>query len=126
MVLSLAKALDSLACACSLFIYKLADGSGADKCDTLDIGAFKNRVDLVSRTGDNVDNAVGNACFLIKLGNSESRSRSKARCLENHRVAACNTGRSHPAERNHSREVYRNDTCENAHRLAVLNCVVAS
>ena len=78
MILCLAESLNSLARLSRSLIYKLAYGGRTYERDTLDVGMVEKNIYLVPRTCYNIDNAVGNACLLVKLRDTKRGSRSKA------------------------------------------------
>ena len=123
-VFRLAKRLTALARSGGALIDLQAHGRGTDEGDALDIRMVKNGVDFIARAGHDVDNAVWHTRFFVDLG-EQHRGLRRQRCsFEHHSVAARNTGRRHPAERDHGGEIHGHDPREHADRLTVLDRVI--
>ena len=126
MVLCLAKALNSLAGSGGGCVNVLTDSGCADKGDTLDVRVSEEHIGLVARAGDKVDNALGQTGFNKEIAKSHCGHRSLRVKLENDGVTGGNAAGNHPAHRNHSGKVERNNAGKNAHGLIIKCGVIAA
>ena len=104
----------------------LTDSCCSNKGDALDVRVSEEHIGFMAGAGDKIDNALGQSGFNKEVAKSHCGHRSLGVELENDCVSGGDAAGNHPAHRNHSRKVERNNAGKNAHRLIVKGCVIAA
>ncbi len=115
-VVGSAEGLDALAVGDAGVLNNVGNGGGAHEGDGVNAGVGEDVTDEFTVAGDDVEDAVGQAGFLVELG-GEDRGRGRGGCgLEDESVAGGNGNGVHP-HGHHCGEVKGADTCNNTDRL---------
>ena len=126
MIFSLAKSLASLTRSGSSLINFKSDRSRTDKSNALNIGVVENGINFISWAGYDIYNALWYARLNIKFCDTHSGSRCEGSGFKDNGITASNTNRYHPAKRNHSRKINRNNTRKNSHSLTIFYGIKSS